>query len=270
VFLQQMSRRAEMAENKVVAAAARALEQSEQAEAAATTAGRQAWAFGFASYAVTGFYGLALMRGEPQSDAVIPKAGAVLLMAPLALNLGASVVGEDSSRYARRICAGLIFCAGGDACLALEDSDAYKDVKQLLFLGGLGCFLVGHLLYMSAFAANRFKVRKVVAGAILVYVLSICIVLYPSLPTALIAPVLLCKAELARACVPCTSTRPLVIHRLHAIPSILGASRCERYWLDGDLGLLSATSWHHAQPLVVTHCHRRRASIWRVGHRARA
>lgn len=219
VFLQQMSRRAEMAENKAVAAAARALEQSEQAEAAATTAGRQAWAFGFASYAVTGFYGLALMRGEPQSDAVIPKAGAVLLMAPLALNLGASVVGEDSSRYARRICAGLIFCAGGDACLALEDSDAYKDVKQLLFLGGLGCFLVGHLLYMSAFAANRFKVRKVVAGAILVYVLSICIVLYPSLPTALIAPVLLCKAELARACVPCTSTRPLASQQLHAIDS---------------------------------------------------
>ena len=217
-----------MAENKAVAAAARALEQSEQAEAAATTAGRQAWAFGFASYAVTGFYGLALMRGEPQSNAVIPKAGAVLLMAPLALNLGASIVGEDSSRYARRICAGLIFCAGGDACLALEDSDAYKDVKQLLFLGGLGCFLVGHLLYMSAFAANRFKVRKVVAAAILVYVLSICIVLYPSLPTALIAPVLLCKAELARACVPCTSTRPLA--KLNScMPSILGASRCERY-----------------------------------------
>ena len=191
---------AEMAENKAVAAAARALEQAEQAEAAATTAGRQAWAFGFASYAVTGFYGLALMRGEPQSNAVIPKAGAVLLMAPLALNLGASVVGEDSSRYARRICAGLIFSAGGDACLALEDGDAYKDVKQLLFLGGLGCFLVGHLLYMSAFAANRFKVRKAVAAAIFVYVLSIFIVLYPSLPTALIAPVLLCKApELARA-----------------------------------------------------------------------
>lgn len=184
------------------------LKQAYEADEIANNARRQARAIAFASFAAIGYYGLALGRGDPPEDTVVPKAGAVLIMAPLALNLSAMSVRDGSKKYARRIAAGLLLCACGDACLELENSESFEDIKGLLFLGGLGSFLVGHVLYIAAFAVNRFKIRLLVSTPLLLYVLGIFLVLYDSLPSGLIAPVGLYASTIGWMAVMACSRQP--------------------------------------------------------------
>ena len=165
------------------------LQDAYEADANAHAARWWACALATATFAIVGLYCLALARNDPPEKVVIPKVSAVVLMAPLALNLAAFIAGEDSGKYARRLAVGLILCAAGDACLELEGSPSFASVKELLFLGGLGAFLAGHLVYIAAFAVNRFKIRTVVATPVLTYVLVVYIILYPNLPRALLAPV---------------------------------------------------------------------------------
>jgi len=56
--------------------------------------------------------------------------------------------------YRRCTAAGLLACSIGDVLLDLEELASTPELTQQLFLGGLACFLVGHVFYARAFAAR--------------------------------------------------------------------------------------------------------------------
>lgn len=156
--------------------------------------------------------GILLAEGQAPEMTVLPKAGSVLLMALDAIALGACDASGRSTRYARRLALGLLFCAGGDACLELEHSKSLAPMKEGLFLAGLGCFLIGHLLYVWAFTANRFKLRPIVVSPLMGYVLCVFLVLQPHLPTALLAPVFIYACAIGWMVVLACSRQPAGTH----------------------------------------------------------
>ncbi len=166
------------------------LQEAYERDAAAFEARRRARALTAAIFATTGYYGLTLAdKNVPPEHSVIPKVGAVLLMALLSLVLGSSGY-DGSERYARRVAVGLTLCACGDACLEMESMEGLEvRQKKALFLGGLGAFLLGHLVYIFAFASNKYVLKLRVICPLLAYVLGVFLVLYPSLPAELVAPV---------------------------------------------------------------------------------
>ncbi len=58
--------------------------------------------------------------------------------------VAAAIQPHPAAGYARWLMAGLVFCMGGDICLALP--------QRPMFLAGLVSFLIGHLMYVAAFA----------------------------------------------------------------------------------------------------------------------
>lgn len=177
--------------------------------AEAQQARRYARALGWASFASAGYYGLAWSRGDPPEWIVIPKVGAILLMAPLATQLGASEAADDSASYAWRIGVGLVLCAVGDACLEFEGSPAFSpNSKSILFLGGICSFLAGHVAYIFAFSVNRFKIRALFAIPLLGYACMLFLYLRPYLPSALIAPVFIYATAIGWMAVMACSREP--------------------------------------------------------------
>lgn len=102
------------------------------------------------------------------------------LMILMVLTLG------DRREYGTRVALGLLFCAVGDACLALEEST--PEWKHPLFLVGLGSGLIGHCSYASAFFSQapvtfRTAALPVALAGVVFYLLR------PRLPEDLLVPV---------------------------------------------------------------------------------
>jgi uncharacterized membrane protein YhhN len=96
-----------------------------------------------------------------------------------------SLIG-GSEQYTRRIAYGLLLCSAGDVCLELEE---YPGMEHL-FVFGLASFLVGHLLYIAAFAsAKKVTLRAVIVVPLCLFAQGMFAVLYPHLETELVVPV---------------------------------------------------------------------------------
>lgn len=94
-----------------------------------------------------------------------------------------------SSRYRRRMLAGLLACLGGDVCLMLPGD---------LFVPGLVCFLLGHLCFIAAFSGDvRFAARPWPWLACLCVGALVAWRLWPALAPALRLPVLVYVGVLA-------------------------------------------------------------------------
>ena len=115
----------------------------------------------------------------------------------------------DMKPYASRLGFGLAFCAIGDVCLEL-DAGGWKPAP--FFLIGLASFLIGHCCYAVAFLCNRIELTLLKTAPVLVYVVSIFLVLRPSLPPNMFMPVLAYTAIIGIMCVLALCRRPSGSH----------------------------------------------------------
>jgi len=129
------------------------------------------------------------------------KVATVYLMLPLAMLLG------NGTWYGRFVAAGLLLCGVGDACLELHEATDGNGEK-LLFLAGLAAFLLGHVLFIVAFAANTITLRCGVATALAVYAGSMFLYLRPHLPAELVVPVFLYAVTIGTMAVVSLCRRP--------------------------------------------------------------
>ena len=95
---------------------------------------------------------------QPRRLQVSPVLTAVVLARPhpvcqaygaLSSRAAAGKVDANARKYAHWIGVGLLLCSVGDVCLDLEV------LNPLFFLAGLGAFLVGHIMYIYAFAVGH-------------------------------------------------------------------------------------------------------------------
>jgi uncharacterized membrane protein YhhN len=84
--------------------------------------------------------------------------------------VAAMVQDHGPSGYYPLVLTGLVFCLGGDVCLALPHRRA--------FLVGLTSFLLGHVFYVIAFASFAQMDLRTLAGSAAVFVASGCVYLW--------------------------------------------------------------------------------------------
>jgi uncharacterized membrane protein YhhN len=81
---------------------------------------------------------------------------------------------------------GLLVCAAGDLCMGI-----YYAGNQSFFLYGLGTFLVGHLIYIFAFAADAPRPSFSMALPFVGFGVAVVLFLQPGIPAQLQLPVTL-------------------------------------------------------------------------------
>jgi uncharacterized membrane protein YhhN len=123
----------------------------------------------------------------------------ILLLIALVMLLG------DRKPYANRMAVGLMFCAVGDVCLEL-DSGGWTAIP--FFLLGLASFFLGHSCYALAFAINRIELTLLKVVPVIIYLISIFLILRPSLPANLYVPVLAYTLMIGLMCILGLCRRP--------------------------------------------------------------
>jgi uncharacterized membrane protein YhhN len=113
----------------------------------------------------------AVLAAANTAAEVLNAHGAVYLLKPLAtLALVAITLGAATSvRYRQWIAAGLCASLAGDILLMLP---------QGLFVPGLVVFLIGHLLYITAFATDGARWRAARLAALPVYGIALAVLMY--------------------------------------------------------------------------------------------
>ncbi|MDH3265397.1 MAG: lysoplasmalogenase [Gammaproteobacteria bacterium] len=116
---------------------------------------------------------------------------AAKMLASLGFVVTAISVGALRHRYGQVILAGLLLSMTGDAVLT--------DTSQQAFLLGLGCFLLAHIAYITAFIVKGVNYRwsAVAAVPVLLIAALVSIWLEPSLPDELALPVLVYTAVIS-------------------------------------------------------------------------
>ena len=180
-------------------------------------------------------YAMLCQQGAPPTSRWVWKVAPIGVMAVLAHCLGGF-----NTKYVFRIVCGLACSALGDAFLELEELPALAKrpraaaEAQWLFIYGLAALLCGHLFYIFAFAANRFRIRKPAAIGLNLYALVVFMLLRPHLPPELVAPVGTYASIIGWMAILAVSRRPEL--GLTA-PADLAAQRFS--WRCGAAGALS-------------------------------
>lgn len=79
---------------------------------------------------------------------------------------------------------GILFCAGGDVFLELQELDGF----DFLFIFGLASFLIGHVWYIVAFRTCG-KIRAKYSLPCIAFAIGMILVLFPHLDDDLVIPV---------------------------------------------------------------------------------
>jgi len=127
-------------------------------------------------------YFFGLQRGFPVELLTILKVVPVLCLVAVSLEMGARSKLAEIKSYTSRLAIGLLFCSVGDVFLELEH------LHPLLFIGGLGSFLIGHIFYVLAF---KLQAGLALAPAAVAYSFSVGMFLFlrPHLDADFVIPV---------------------------------------------------------------------------------
>jgi len=125
---------------------------------------------------------LVSLLGEYRSNTGLRAAGK--LVAASAYIAAAVSLGAAGTEYGRVLLAGMAFCWLGDLLLVSNN-------RQILFLAGLVSFLLGHIVYIGAFAVRGISLPDLAGAAVVMAVFGWCVLLWlnPSLDQRMRLPV---------------------------------------------------------------------------------